>query len=110
MRKVYIPNKSFHDFEPARQFGELVFLTEGIIHNRQNVNHLYRLLADQMRGAAADDLLLVSGMSLLNAVAASILAVRFHRVNFLIFSRGVYVEREVVLSSLADTGAFEAAL
>lgn len=99
-RKVFVPNKSHHDFSGAARFGDLVFLTEGVV-KRLNVNHLYREISDKLKDATADDYILVSSLSILNAIIASIMAYRFGRINFLIFNHGDYYPREVVLSGIA---------
>lgn len=99
MPKVYIPNRSFHDFTPAEAFGELVFLTEGWA-NRTLTNQLYRMVSEAMRDSQPDDMLLVSSLGILNAIAASILAVKHKRVNYLIHVKGGYVLREIVLDGL----------
>lgn len=96
MSKVYVPNRSFHNFSGAEKYGELIFLTEGAVQ-RTNVNQLYRECYKKMADAQPDDFLLVSSLAILNAIAASILAWRFGRVNYLIYVKDKYIVREVVL-------------
>lgn len=98
-RKVYVPNRSFHDFTDAARFGELVFLTDGLV-NRLNVNQLTRRCMDAMADAKEDDFVLVSSLSIINAVASSIMAFAFGKVNFLIWEDDHYVERNIVLGDL----------
>lgn len=95
-RRVYIPNKSHHDFSGAERFGELVFLTEGIVR-RLNVNQLYRECYEKMKDAHAEDYILVSSLSVLNLIVGSIMAHKFGRVNMLLFHHGDYVPREIIL-------------
>lgn len=99
MRKVYVPNKSHHDFKKAERFGQLVYLTDGVV-NRFAVNQLYRECGAAMKDATAEDYILVSSLSILNAVAASIMAHRFGCVNFLVFdtTKRTYEPREILLS------------
>jgi hypothetical protein len=96
---VYIPNKAGHDFSDAERFGELVFLTQGIV-KRYSTNHIYRQLIEGMSGALSQDYLLISSLSIINAIAASILARQFGKVNYLLFSGGSYMERTVDVDAL----------
>lgn len=96
MPKVFVPNKSFHNFSGAEKYGTLVFLTEGSVQ-RTNINQLYREIYKKMSDAEPDDFLLVSSLAILNAIAASILVHRFGKINYLIFVKDRYIVREVVL-------------
>lgn len=101
MPKVFVPNRSFHNFSGAEKYGELIFLTEGSVR-RTNVNQLYRECYQKMASAQPGDFLLVSSLAILNAIPASILAHRFGRVNFLIFTKDQYLVREIVLPKEGD--------
>lgn len=98
-RKVYVPNKSFHDFSDAEKFGKLIFLTEGIVR-RTNINQLYRQCMNIMQDATIEDYLLISSLGILNAIPASILAHRFARVNYLMYTAHGYVARTVSLNNV----------
>lgn len=94
--KVFIPNKSFREYKGVDQYGDIVFLTEGNV-NRFKVHTLYHQIWEKMEDAGPDDYLLVSSLSILNAIAASIMAFKFGRVNFLQFDNDRYVPREITL-------------
>lgn len=94
--RVYIPNKSHHDFSKAEEYGDLVFLTEGLV-KRLNVNALYREIGEIMEDAIEEDYILVSSLSILNAIPASIMAYKFGRVNYLLHKDGTYLERIIYL-------------
>lgn len=96
MPKIYIPNKSFHDFSEAKQFGELVYLTRGRLKPLQ-VNDIARQVAEKMSDSGPDDYLLVSSLQVVNAIAAAILAAKHKRVNFLLLGQTQYVKRTLVL-------------
>ena len=100
---VFIPNKGSHDFSDAEKHGKLVFLTYGTI-KRYSTNTIYRTLIDGMKNAISDDLLLVSSLAILNAIASAILARKFGRVNYLLFCDGRYLKRVVDIDSLLDNG------
>lgn len=95
-RRVYVPNKSYHDFADAERFGKLIFLTSGMVR-RLHINQLYRECSEGMKDAQEDDYLLVSSLAILNAICASILAHKFGKVNFLMWSPNGYVARTVNL-------------
>jgi hypothetical protein len=97
--RVYVPNKSYHDFESAEEFGDLVFITEGRIPNRYQLNELAMVCGDALEDAHRDDYLLVAGPTTLNCIVSAILAHKFGRVNFLIYDQRAdkYTERTIVL-------------
>ena len=99
MRRVFIPNKSGHDFSPALAFGELVYVTEGLV-NRYQVNKIYRLCMEAMKDAGPDDYILLSSLPIISSVMAMILGARFGKVNFLLYSKELdtYETRTIVLS------------
>ena len=96
--KVYVVSGSSHDFSQAKKFGELVFLSEGPM-NRYAVNDMYRQFWARMEGSNEDDYLLVCGLAIMNAVAASILMSKHNKINYLLFKKGGYLERNIVLQT-----------
>jgi hypothetical protein len=98
MPRVYVVNKSAHDFSDAKRFGELVYLTEGSV-NRFETSQIHREVTAAMRDAAKDDWLLVSALTVINTIAASILAMRFKRLNLLIYDIKTkrYADRVLIL-------------
>lgn len=101
MPKVYVPNRSHHDFTDAERFGELVFLTEGYL-NRFNINQIFLQCSEAMKDAHIEDYILISSLSIVNAAAASLMAERFGKLNFLIFDQRRYVHHEVLIRSYTD--------
>ncbi|MCK5604594.1 hypothetical protein KAR91_22085 [Candidatus Pacearchaeota archaeon] len=100
-RKVFIVNRSCHNFSAAKKFGELVFMTEGQI-NRYAISEVFRAFDEPLNNSHVDDYLLVSGMSTMLVVASSILANKHGRINLLLYKNGRYLERTVMLE-----GGFE---
>ena len=99
-RKVFIPNKSGHNFSDAERFGELIYVTEGNV-DRFNTSYMYRAFAEVFEGKSSkDDYLLVSSMNVLNCIAAACFARKHGTLNLLLFSRGEYVERELNIDAL----------
>lgn len=99
--RVYIPNKSNHDYRDAKEFGELVILTTGDL-NKLKIAQLYREMEPILDEAHPDDYLMIAGPTTANVVAASIIASKFGRINYLIFDgyMGHYVARRVVLQGV----------
>ena len=100
-RKVFIPNKGGHDYSKAAKFGELVFVTEGT-QDRFAVSNIYRAFVDAMADSDKMDYFLPSSMNTLNTIGAAVFAKKHGRLNFLLFSEGKYIEREVDIDSLID--------
>lgn len=92
--KVYVPNKSFHDFSAAEQFGDLIYVTEGVI-SRLNINQLEAAAATAMREAAPGDYIVISSLPVLTSIMTGIMANRFGRANFLLYRHGGYIARSV---------------
>lgn len=99
MATIYVPNKGAHDYSDAERFGELRFLTSGIV-KRYTTNTMYRNLIEGMADAKPDDYILVCSLSILNSIATGILARKFGKVNFLLFCNGKYIERTVDFDAL----------
>ena len=99
MTKVYIVNKSSHDFSNAEKFGKLIFMSEGRL-NRYGTNDMVRKFEDAMRNSKKDDWLLPCSLNTANIMAASIFAMKHKRLNLLLFkpSTGEYVERVHIFS------------
>jgi len=99
MPKVFIPNKSVHDFSPALKFGDLVFLSEGNVR-RYNTSSVYRKFKPLLKYSSPDDYLLVSGLTTLNLIAAFILTQMHGRLNLLLFktqdNKKFYIERVIM--------------
>lgn len=100
---VFITNLGAHDYEPAKKYGELRFLTRGKIR-RYSTSTIYREFIEGMADADATDHLLVSSLSILNSIASAILSRRFGIINFLLYSDGRYISRSVNIDALLTNG------
>ena len=100
--KVFITNRAGHDFTPAEEFGELIFMTEGQ-QQRFNVSRMYSQFCEFMSDSTPDDHILMTGLSHMNSIACSIFAFLHGRLNLLLYvGRGKYLSRTVVLSELLN--------
>ena len=95
-RKVYIVNKSSHDFKPAEKYGEVVFLSDGSM-NRYATNSMVRQFEDAMEGSSEDDYIVPCSLNVMNSIACAIFAHKHGKLNLLLFKDGLYIERNHVL-------------
>ena len=99
-RKVFVINKSSHDYSGAEKFGKLIFMTKGSM-NRFACSKMNRIFDLFLEGSHRDDYLLISGMNVMCALACSLFAAKHQRLNLLIYKKtkkgiGDYKERIVV--------------
>lgn len=95
-RKVFIVSNGGHDYSAAKEYGELVFCCDGLIH-RTDTAQMYREISDAMRDCTADDYILVSSLTTMNMIAAAIMGDKWGELHFLIHERGEYIVRDVIL-------------
>lgn len=95
MSKVFIVNKSAHDFSPAEKFGQIVFLSEGPM-NRYSTNNMHRKFTEAMKNSDAHDYIVPCSLNVMNSIASSVFAVMHGRLNLLLFKEGEYLERNMV--------------
>lgn len=96
-KRVYIPNKSVHDFSAAEPFGRLVYLSTGTV-KKYATNIMYRQFYEILQHSDPEDYILVTGLTSLNIVASYIMQQLHGRVNLLLFKpyrdgRKEYIER-----------------
>ncbi|MNB69343.1 hypothetical protein D3C75_158710 [compost metagenome] len=76
MPKVYVVNDRHHDFSSAKEHGELVYLTEGIVPVFKTASLMKELEAKLVDFSMKEDKLLISGPSVVNMMASIILTQR----------------------------------
>lgn len=96
MAKVYIVNKSSHDFAPAEQYGQVKFLSAGSM-NRYATNSMIRLFTEGMEDSEPTDYIVPCSLNVMNSIACAIFAHKHGRLNLLLYKDGVYIERNHVL-------------
>ena len=103
MSKVYVINKSVHDFSDALRFGELVFLSEGLI-DRYATAKIFRSFHEILKHSEPEDHILITGLNTMNIVACCIFALKHKRLNLLIHktASNTYVERVLDLSQITE--------
>jgi hypothetical protein len=96
MAKVFIVNKSAHDFSPATKYGEVIFLSEGSM-NRYATNSMVRQFEALMEGSSEGDYIVPCSLNVMNSIACAIFAHKHGKLNLLLFKDGSYIERNHVL-------------
>lgn len=100
MSTVFVINKSCHEFGPAKEYGQLVFMTEGAL-DRFNTSKMFRSFKPFIDRSQPEDYLLLTGMTVMNAVACAMFSHKHGRLNLLIFKErkggeGQYLEKTIV--------------
>ena len=95
MPKVFVVNKSSHDFSAAEAYGDLVFLSSGPM-NRYATNNMMREFSNIMRGSESHDYIVPCSLNVMNAIACAIFARKHGTLNLLLFRQGEYIERNHV--------------
>lgn len=95
MTKVYVVNKSNHDFSKAEKFGELVYVTKGRLH-RYNVNDMVRKANEAFENSMKEDYIVLCSLNVLNSVVCATFAMKHKRLNLLLYKSGKYLERNIV--------------
>jgi len=95
MNKVYIVNKSSHDFSAANQYGKLIFLSEGPM-NRYATNNMHREFSSKMKDSSEHDYIVPCSLNVMNSIACALFARKHGRLNLLLFKEGTYIERNML--------------
>ena len=96
MPKVYIINKSAHNFNGAKKYGSPVFLSEGLM-DRYATTHIHRQFSDFLSNSKPEDYIVLCSLNVMNAIACSIFAKKHGTLNLLLYKRGSYVERNLMI-------------
>jgi len=96
MPKVFVVNKSSHDFSNAEEFGELVFMTQGRM-NRFATTDMIRMFSESMKDSDKSDYILPCSLNVMNLLAGAVFAAKHKTVNLLLFKAGRYIERNHVI-------------
>ena len=98
--KVFIINKSSHDFSGAEHFGEPVFMTNKPI-NRFATNQIVRRFTPFIEQSNKNDYLLLTGLSIMSTIAGAMFALKHGRLNLLIY-RGQTEKEKAEWSKITD--------
>ena len=96
MPTVYIVNKGGHNYDDAKRFGELVYLSEGEV-SKFATSHMVRMFEPFIESSNAEDYILNTGLTLMSCIACSMFAKKHGVLNLLIFKISGYEVRKVQL-------------
>jgi hypothetical protein len=96
MTRVFIVNKSAHDFSEAQQYGEITFLSEGPM-NRYSTNNMHRRFSEVLKDSTEDDYIVPCSLNVMNSIACAIFAKKHGRLNLLLFKDGKYIKRNLMI-------------
>ena len=106
MAKVFIINRGGHDHSDAKRFGELVYLSEGVV-NRYAITEMYREFVQVLKGSNEEDYILLTGLSVMSSLACAIFSRMHGRLNLLLYratrtpgEQGSYIERTILIDEL----------
>lgn len=98
MPNVFVLNRGPHNYSDAEFYGELIFCTEGSL-DRDDTAQMYRVLAPFLEQSEPDDLILLTSLASLCAVASAMFAAKHDRLNLLIYNGTSYIERTIHLDN-----------
>ena len=96
MPKVFIVNRSAHDFSPAEKFGQIIFLSEGPM-NRYSTNNMHRKFKEIMQESNPEDYIVPCSLNVMNIIAGAVFAEKHGTLNLLLFKEGEYLERNLII-------------
>jgi hypothetical protein len=97
MSKVYVVNRSSHDFKEARRYGELLYLSDGPM-NRYSTNSMMRCFGEVMKNSLPEDYIVLCSLNVMNSIACALFAFKHGTLNLLLFKDGNYIERNHVFN------------
>jgi len=101
--KVFIVNRSSHNFTTAERFGTLVFMSDGPM-NRYEVNNMARQFWSILKDSEPGDYIVTCGLSNMNIIACVIFVLLHEKLNLLLFKSGEYMERNLDFSIVRREG------
>ena len=107
MSKVFVVNKGCHDYSPAQEYGELVYLSHSSM-DRFDLSKIWRKFEPQLTDCQSDDWILVSGLTVMSVVATSIFVQKHGKLNILLYKSNkkgaTYVGETIILEGENDFG------
>lgn len=96
MPKVFIINKSAHNFSATKKYGKQVFLSNGLM-NRYATNNIHRQFQAILKKSKPEDYIVLCSLNVMNAIACSIFVKKHGTLNLLLYKQGKYVERNLMI-------------
>lgn len=103
-RNVYIPNRGPHDYSDARNFGNLVFCTDGHLE-KMDTTSMKEVLAEAMADSSPDDLVMIGSFTSICCIACSIMTHLHGELHLLIHTGSHYIERDILFYNVREQHA-----
>ncbi len=84
MTKIFIPNKAGHDFTPAERYGKLIYISKGF-QDKHATNTMQRQWYEELKHSQPTDIIMMAGLSNMQAIGCAMFGHMHGRVNILIF-------------------------
>lgn len=94
MPTVWVVNRSSHDYSPARDYGDLQYLSEGPM-DKYSVNDIDRQFRAKLENSGKEDFILITSLTVMSSIACVIFALKHHCLNLLIYKSRGYIERHL---------------
>jgi hypothetical protein len=98
MPKVFVVNRGCHDYSMAEKIGPLIFMSEGSM-NRFDASAIWRKFNPFIESSSKDDLILISGLTVMSVVACCTFMHKHGKLNILLYkstSKGGEYIRETI--------------
>lgn len=96
MPKVYIVNKSAHNFNATKKFGKAIYLSEGLM-DRYATNNIHRQFTAILKQSKPEDYIVLCSLNVMNSIACSIFTKLHGELNLLLYKKGSYIERNLII-------------
>ena len=96
MPKVYIINKSAHNFSATKKYGKAIYLSKGLV-DRYATTNIHRHFCKLFKKSRPEDYIVLCSLNVMNAIACSIFVKKHGTLNLLLYKKGGYVERNLVI-------------
>jgi len=100
-KRVWITNYAGHNYERAKSFGELRFVTKGSI-NFQSLDRLKFQVAQDLMEIQEDDFVLLSGTNIISVITCLLVYEKFGRINILNYDKYTDTYRVLVVDSTSN--------
>lgn len=102
---VFVVNEGYHDYTPAEEYGEIVFMStdpNGI--QQYNTSTMARLFQPYIDQSTPEDYILVTSYSVMVTVASAMFAHKHGRLNLLIYRPGDhrYAARNIIMKGVSN--------
>lgn len=96
MPKVYIINESAHNFSATKKYGKAIYLSKGLM-DRYATTNIHRQFDKFLKDSKAEDYIVLCSLNVMNAIACSIFVAKHRTLNLLLYKKGGYIERNLVI-------------